>query len=148
MGLREEAEYRLSLAESNLRDSKKFLGDKLYRWAVLSAQLSVENSAKAVISCFRIPSWLHDPSVELEDVLRDWKDDISRRFEENIVEALKRLAEAASELAPEHGRATYGIIERRVLPSEIYGEPEAQRAVCRAEEGCKTADRFVKKWFR
>jgi len=36
---------------------------------VFSAQLSVGNSAKAVISCFQIPSWFYDPSEELLEVI-------------------------------------------------------------------------------
>lgn len=147
MGLREEVQYRLSLAESNLKDSKKLLRDKLYHWSVLSAQLSVENSAKAIISCFKIPSWLHDPSIELEDTINEHMKDILNIFGGEMIEALKRLENAASELAPEHGRTTYGLIERRILPSKIYDETKASRAASLAEEAYKTAKTFIKKWF-
>lgn len=147
MELREEAEYRVSLARSNLRDSGRFLKARLYHWAVLSAQMSVENSAEAVISCFRIPSWLHDPSTELEDLIDEWAKDILGRFGEGMVKRLRALASAASELAPEHGRATYGVVERRLLPEEMYDEGRASRALSLAEEAYETADQFVKRWF-
>ena len=85
--------------------------------------------------------------MELEDLISEQRENILHRFNENMIEALKQLASAASELAPEHGRATYGVVERRLLPSEIYGKAEASRALSLAEAGCKTAKRFVKEWF-
>jgi len=147
MRTREEAEYRLSLARSNLIDSKKLIKDGLFHWAVLSAQLSVENSAKAVISCFRIPSWLHDPSTELRELIEEQRGGISDRGGGETIEALRRLADAVRELAPDHGKATYGIIDRRLTPAEIYGEAEAKRAVSLAEDSYETAEKFVKSWF-
>jgi len=147
MRTREEAEYRLSLARSNLNDSKKFADDRLFHWAVLSAQLSVENSAKAVISCFRIPSWLHDPSAELRGLIEEQRRGISDRVGGGAIEDLWRLADAARELAPEHGRATYGIVDRRLMPAEIYAEAEARRALSLAEDAYKTAEKFIKSWF-
>ena len=147
MNFREEAEYRLSLAESSLRDSRKFREDKLYHWSVLSAQLSVENSAKAVISCFRTPSWVHDPSTELEDIINEQKEKIAGKVGEHVVARLKTLSDAAAELAPERGKATYGLIERRVPPSDIYDQTSATRALDLAEQSYETAQRFVKEWF-
>jgi HEPN domain-containing protein len=147
MQTREEAEYRLSLAKSNLKDSGKFMRDGLFHWSVLSARLSVENSAKAIISCFRIPSWLHDPSAELRELIGELRRSISNRVGGETIEALRRLADAARELAPDRGKATYGIIDIRLTPTEIYGEAEAKRAVSLAEDSYETAEKFVKSWF-
>jgi len=80
------------------------------------ARLSVENSAKAVISCLQIPNWSHDPSEELLNILVDNKAKIAQLLGQEFVENLRGLAEEAHVMAPEHGRSTYGDIERRVPP--------------------------------
>jgi len=64
-----EALYRLELAGGYLERARKALALGDFADVMAEAQLSVENSAKAVISCFRIPSWSHDPSEELLDVM-------------------------------------------------------------------------------
>lgn len=121
--------------------------DKLLHWSVLSAQLSVENSAKAIISCFKIPSWLHDPSTEMRELIEEQRGNIKDRLGEDAINPLGRVADAARELAPEHGRATYGVVERRLAPAEIYDEAKARRALSLAEEAYKTAEKFIKSWF-
>ena len=62
---RHEVLYRLELAERYLKEAEEAYKRKDYRSTVASSQLSVENSAKAVIAFFRVPSWSHDPSHEL-----------------------------------------------------------------------------------
>lgn len=65
----EESRHRLKLARNYLRDAEDALKRGDYRGAVVSSQLSAENSAKAIIALFRIPSWSHDPSHELRQIL-------------------------------------------------------------------------------
>ncbi|ABL78831.1 HEPN domain-containing protein [Thermofilum pendens] len=86
-----------------------------------SAQLAVENYAKAVIAYFRVPSWSHDPSGELLSLLGSIPADAQREAAE--------LADIAKTLAPEHGRATYGEPERGLLPWEVYTRSDAERAL-------------------
>jgi len=63
-----EVSYRMRLAQGFLRESIEAFQRSDYRGAVASAQLCVENAAKAVIALFRVPSWTHDPSSELVEV--------------------------------------------------------------------------------
>lgn len=126
-----EVSYRLRLAELYLRDAEGAYERGDYRGAVASSQLSVENAAKAVIALFRVPSWSHDPSHELRELLSDIPDRARRLAAE--------LADMAEALAPEHGRATYGEPARGLTPWDIYGEEDARTALSYARRALKLA---------
>ena len=126
-----ESSYRLRLAMMYLEDAKAALETHDYRRAVQSSQLCVENSAKAIISLFRVPSWSHNPAPELREV----KDNLS----EELHARLERLAILAEELAPEHGRSTYGEPEAGLTPWDIYSKEDAERAVSYASEAYSIA---------
>lgn len=111
------------------------------------AQLSVENAAKAVISCFQIPSWSHDPSEELLGIAKNNQPKIGELLGSEFLKRLERLAETAHIIAPEHGRASYGDIERRIPPWRIYSEEDAQKALEYAREACTTAKSFIRAWY-
>ena len=106
-----------------------------YRGTVSSSQLSVENSAKAVIAIFRIPSWSHDPSIELRELI----DQLPNR----VKEFAEKLAEMAETLAPEHGRSTYGEPLRGLTPWEIYGERDAHTALNYARNSIEYAQKIL-----
>lgn len=106
---KEEALYRLELAEGYLDRARKAFASQDFANTVAEAQLSVENSAKAVISCFRIPSWSHDPSEELLDIMKDNQSKIIQLLGKGFLKHLKDMARRAHTLAPEHGRSTYDI---------------------------------------
>jgi len=84
---------------------------------VEEAQLCIENAAKAVISCFQIPSWSHNPSDELHEVIAENRSKILHFADSALIQRLEALAEAAHLVAPEHGRASYGDIRARIPPS-------------------------------
>jgi len=52
-----------------------------------------------------------------------------KRFPSDLKENLKELANLARELAPEHGRSTYGEPSAGLTPSDIYKENHALNAV-------------------
>jgi len=137
----------LSLARSYLEDAKRFFEDRLYHWSVLSCQLSVENSAKAVISCFRPPSWMHDSGPELTQVMGEHERAIADCLREEEITELRNLAKASTELAPEHGAATYGFVNERKLPIEVYDERSSGRALSLADRSYITAQKFLRRWF-
>lgn len=143
----EEALYRLELAGGYLERARKALALGDFADTMAEAQLSVENSAKAVISCFRIPSWSHDPSEELLDVMEENQPKIIQLLGEEFLERLKGMAEKAHIMAPEHGRSTYGDIERRIPPWQIYSEGDARRGLDHAEDAYQIANRFLKAWY-
>ena len=63
---------------------------------------------KAVIACFRIPSWTHDPSEELRSIVEEHGSMIRIKLGERGVQVLLTLADYAEELALEHARGNYG----------------------------------------
>lgn len=71
-----EVAYRLRLSEHHLSDAEDAYGWGDHRGTVASSQLCVENAAKAVIAFFRIPSWSHDPSQELRELLEQIPEDV------------------------------------------------------------------------
>jgi len=144
---REEALYRLELARGYLERAKKALASCDFADTIGEAQLSMENSAKAVISCFQIPSWSHDPSEELLDVIKSNKLRIIELLGEEFLRRLRELADKVHFIAPEHGRSTYGDAERRIPPWRIYSEEDARKGLDHAEEAYKISDNFVKAWY-
>lgn len=143
----EEARYRLSLARGRLRRAAEALRRGDYLACISEAQLCAENAAKAVIAVFRVPSWSHDPSSELREVLTRNGRNIAGRLGPELVGELEEVASAAEDLAPEHGRATYGNSERRIPPWEIFTEGDAAAALDRVRRACKVAERFVEGWY-
>ncbi len=131
---REEVVYRFRLAALYLREAERAHERGDWRLVVASSQLSVENAAKSIIAYFRVPSWSHDPSEELLDVSRMLPDDLKGLVEE--------IAQAAHELAPEHGRSTYGEPLRGLTPWDIYSKSDAERALSLAR-GCLEKARTV-----
>jgi HEPN domain-containing protein len=95
-----EISYRIRLAKNYLRDAEEAFLRGDYRSTVASSQLAAENAAKAIIAVYRIPSWSHDPSNELRELLSN--------MPMNIRSFVEELAEITESLAPEYGRATYG----------------------------------------
>ena len=126
-----EVSYRLRLAELYLMDAENAFKRGDFRAVVASSQLSAENAAKAVIAVFRVPSWSHDPSPELRE--------LRNRVPEAVRGLLDELADIAEELAPEHGRATYGEPTRALTPWDIYDEGDARRALERARRALANA---------
>jgi len=126
-----EVLFRIRLAERYLEDADGAHRRGDNRGTVSSSQLSVENSAKAVVAFFRIPSWSHDLSPELRELL------------ESIPLGTRPLAEElagiAEELAPEHGRSIYGEPIRGLTPWDIYSEEDAAATLQKAKRAIECA---------
>jgi len=75
---KEKTLYLVELARGYLGGARKAFAMRDFADTMTEAQLSVENSAKAVISCLQIPSWSHDPSEELLNILVDNKAKIAQ----------------------------------------------------------------------
>jgi HEPN domain-containing protein len=116
-----EVRYRVRLAEGYLREAEENFKREDFRATVAASQLAAENAAKAIIAIFRIPSWSHDPSHELREVIFQLPQSLRPLAEE--------LAGIAQLLAPEHGRVTYGEPTRGLTPWEIYGREDAEKAL-------------------
>lgn len=92
-------------------------------------------------------SWSHDPSEELLDVITGNQPRIIQVLGEEFLKRLKDLAEKVHVIAPEHGRSTYGDVERRIPPWRIYCEEDARKGLGYAEEAYEVANNFVKAWY-
>lgn len=134
MDSKEEARYRLRLAEGYLREAEVLVLASQWRACVSSAQLAVENSAKAVLALVGPLTKSHD----LSGLLLDAKDDLG--LEEEGLRNLRRLAECARLLGfREHIMTDYGDELAYRTPWEIYDEERARRAFAVAQEACGLA---------
>ena len=141
---REEATYRLELTEGYLKRAEKAFQMADLSRTVAEARLCVGNAAKAVISCFQIPSWSHDPSEEILSVIEQNQCRIAKLMGLRFLKQLRGLAENARKLAPEHGRATYGDVEQRIPPWRIFTKENAKTALEYARKSYKVAKEFTR----
>ena len=138
MDSREEARYRLRLAEGYVREAEELLAASQWRACVSSAQLAVENSAKAVLALVGPLAKSHD----LSSMLLDAAEDLG--LGEEALRALERLAECARLLGfREHIMTDYGDELAYRTPWEIYDEGRAKRALALAKEAYEIAARLV-----
>jgi len=117
----DEVKYRYRLAVNYLREADEAFSRGDWRGTVANAQLSAENAARAVIAAYRVPSWSHDPSDELRELID--------RMPGDLVDLIIELANIAKTLAPEHGRSTYGEPSRGLTPWDIYNKGDAEKAL-------------------
>ena len=131
-----EVEFRAKLARSYIKKAEKFLSTGDFKECVEASQLSAENAGKAVIALRRIPSWSHDPSSELIEVLGELKGE-SR-------EAVKGLAEIVHSLAPEHGLTSYGKPVEGLTPWDLYDKTKARECFEKAEKALELMNRIIR----
>ena len=128
-----EVKYRYRLAMEHLERAERLFSLKDWVGVVSASQLAIENFAKAIIAIFEIPTWSHDPSNRLNDLVEKFPDD--------VINNVKELAILAREIAPEHGRSTYGEPITGLMPSDIYKESHALNAL----EECRKAKKIAEK---
>jgi len=132
-----EVKYRYRLAAEQLgRAGRLFsLGD--WVGTVSNSQSAVENFAKAVIAAFEVPTWSHDPSNQLSSLIE--------RLPGGLVEDAQELAVMVMEMAPEHGRSSYGEPSAGLTPSDIYGEGHASNALEKAKKARIIVERVLER---
>lgn len=128
-------QYRAQLALEYLEDAEDRFRSNDFKGCVQYSQLAAENAAKAVIATRRTPSWGHDPSFELLEVAKELDSEREGKA--------ARLAQISSQLAPEHGRTTYGEPERFVTPRMLYDLKAADRAIALAREAVAIMNRMI-----
>jgi len=130
-----DVRYRYKLASEHLTRAEKLLSLGDWAGTVSAAQLSIENFAKAVIALFQVPTWSHDPSNQLRRLVNRLPDDIR--------DGIRELASIAHEVAPEHGRSSYGEPSAGLAPSDIYIKGHAEDALIKAKGAKETVDRAL-----
>lgn len=130
-----EIRYRYRLAIDHLKRAERLFGLRDWAGTVSASQLSVENFAKAVIAIFEVPTWGHDPSSQLKELIG--------RFPSNIRDSLEELASLVSEIAPEHGRSSYGEPAEGLTPSDIYREEHATETILKTRRAKEIIERVL-----
>ena len=130
--------YRLRLAEEYLKEARLALEAGAFVAAIHEAQLSIENSAKAVIAFFRPPSWIHNPGPELRELVEE------ELIPSEVHEGALELADLAEEAAPHHAISSYRDIHEMRTPYEIYSREDARELVRLASRALKLAQGILR----
>ncbi|MBE0516843.1 MAG: HEPN domain-containing protein [Methanophagales archaeon] len=133
-----EVRYRYRLGIEHLERAERLFSLNDWVGTVSASQLAVESLAKAVIALFEVPTWSHDPSGQLSSLLEQMPDD--------IVDSVKKLVAFAREMAPEHGRSSYGEPSAGIVPGDIYKEEHASKALEEARKARETAERVLERF--
>jgi HEPN domain-containing protein len=139
---RDDARYRLRIAEQLLARAREDQAAGRWREAALFARASIENATKAVVACFGAVPRTHEPAALLSSVLADPRFPPSRQ-------------PAAAVLAPrlagygmaEHIMLSYGDERNRVDPWSLVTEQHARDAVSTADEAQVLAAAVIHELF-
>jgi HEPN domain-containing protein len=136
---REEATRLLREAEEDLDRAVRYPEMKDWVTVVHYSQLAVEKSAKALISCFETFEWTHDPSDQLKRLVE--KGFLDKQFLE--------IASYAKEVAPWHGRSTYGALKNGLWrrPSQFCTEEVGIELIDKAKKSVNMAAVFIERFF-
>ena len=130
----ETALYRLRISQGFLEESRQDVLINRWRSAVDNAQLSVENSAKAVLSLVAPVGKTHNPAAQLRETLSNGY------FPEIISEKVERLAECSEQLGFDiHIQTDYGDETERLTPWDLFDEKDALEALSLAQESVDLA---------
>ncbi|MFQ6087230.1 MAG: HEPN domain-containing protein [Candidatus Bathyarchaeia archaeon] len=132
-----EAKYRYRLAADHLARAERLFSLRDWAGTVSASQLAVENFAKSVIAVFEVPTWSHDPSNQLVGLIEKLPSGV-----ENLV---RKLSSLAREIAPDHGRASYGEPSAGLTPGDIYREEHASDALTNAKKARDIAENVLKR---
>jgi len=136
---RDDAYYRLSLAQGFRDTAERDFARGEWASCVEHAQLAVENSAKAALVCWSPLPRTHDLADELATVADNASD-----LPAAILSALQRIADCSRSLGT-HERilASYGDERARWTPWQLFTEMEAKPALQQAREAVENAERTV-----
>jgi len=146
----QDASHWLREAEGAVNSARSIL--RLQDWITTAqrAQLCVEYSTKAVISCFARPAWEHDPGAQLLSLIQENDAVIRARFGNIMIQRLIQLAHDAADAAPWHVMSTYGRREHdgtRSWPTDLCTQANAQWLVELAERSFFSAREFITAWL-
>lgn len=132
MNSKDDAIYRLRLAEGFLKESQQNLEYGQIRSCVDNSQLAIENGAKAVIIYFSPLAKTHNPVNVLRRLSE--QEELTPEIERLINELLPLMEGFGEE---KHILTDYGDEETYTLPWDLFDKEDAREAVDRA---CKVID--------
>jgi HEPN domain-containing protein len=113
----------LKLAEGFLKEADQDLELERYRSCVDNAQLSIENSVKAVLFFFGPVVKTHSPAADLKQLIE------SKRIPGEIEDVLLNIVQKASGYGmKEHFLTDYGDETELLSPWEIFSREDAEKA--------------------
>jgi HEPN domain-containing protein len=136
---KEESLRLLREAKEDFERARRYYELRDWITVVHYAQLAIEKAAKSVISCFEAYEWTHDPSGQVERLVK--KGLLENEF--------MKIAEHAREAAPWHGRFTYGGLRGGVWrsPSELCTEDVASNLLLKSEDSVRKAEEFLRRFW-
>ena len=138
MNSHEDASYRLNLARGFLKEAEEDRVLKRWRACVSNAQLSAENSGKALLMLFGIAPKTHQPHTYLAKFTIDSRNPEDLR--QLLMEALPDFRLLGAE---QHFLTDYGDEETYTLPWDLFSEDSAIEAISIARKCLVAADRIV-----
>lgn len=138
MNSRKDVEYRMKLASGFLQEAIQDFELKRWRSCVSNAQLSVENSGKAILAVFGIAPKTHDPARHLTALVSNGK--IPASVLPKIKEILPDLITLGFD---EHILTDYGDESAYALPWDIFDEESATMALHTGKKAKLAADQVV-----
>ena len=142
MNCKEEAHYRLRLAEGFLIEAKQDLSLSRWRSCVDNSQLSVENSGKAIIVIFEPVEKSRNLSIQLKRLVKNKI--VNKALIEDIDRALSLFEEIGSD---KHFLTDYGDETTYRDPWQLFGEKDAQESLAIAEKCFSLARRVFDFYF-
>jgi HEPN domain-containing protein len=133
-----QTDYRLKLAQGFLNESQQDVSLKRWRSTVDNAQLSIENSAKAVLALIGPVGRTHQPAIFLRQAVQIG----NFPSDQNI--KINRLAELSELLGHDvHIQTDYGDEMLGQTPWELFDKDDAEQAVNMAVEALSLAQAIV-----
>ena len=132
------ADYRLRVAQGFLDEARQDVGLGRWRSVMDSAQLAVENAAKAVLALLGPVGRTHNPAPLLRQALHDGTLTVSDPGK------VERLAELAELLGFDiHVQTDYGDEMGGRTPWELFDEADARQAFAMAKEAVHLAQEII-----
>ena len=138
----DEAEYRLNLARGYFAEAEEDIKRKRRRSCAASAQLSIENSAKAVIACFVPVAITHDPAMQLARLIE------TETMPEEVTAKVREIVFIAARFGGrEHGLFSYGDTKRFRDPWSLVTQAKANEAIVGARRCLVIAEEVHEHFF-
>jgi len=138
----DEAEYRLNLARGYFAEAEEDIKRKRWRSCAASAQLSIENSAKAVIACFVPVAITHDPAMQLARLIE------TETMPEEVTAKVREIVFIAARFGGrEHGLFSYGDTKRFRDPWSLVTQAKANEAIVGARRCLVIAEEVHEHFF-
>jgi len=137
-----DAEYRLRLAKGFQREAEQDFQLQRWRSCVDNAQLSVENSGKAIIAIFEPVEKTHNPAINLRKLIAKGLVDNALRGDLNA--ALTYFDELGFE---EHFLTDYGDEKNYKDPWSLFNKSDAQKALDIMQKCLTVAEAFYQFYY-